>query len=77
MASGKPEAHEPQDPVETMEIPTEPLSADPLTDEQRRRNLLQENEQQFEQLSDTQKIIQTMLQRHFVLCQKMTIFHHT
>ena len=39
MASGKPEAHE---PVETMEIPTEPPVADPRTDEQRRRNLLQE-----------------------------------
>ena len=51
-ASGKPEAH---DPLETMEIPTEPPTADPRTDEQRRRNLLQEHEQQFEQLSDDQK----------------------
>ena len=39
MASGKPEA---QDPLETMEIPTEPPSADHRTDEQRRGNLLQE-----------------------------------
>ena len=53
MASGKPEAH---DPLETMEIPTEPPTADPRTDEQRRRNLLQEYEQQFELLSDDQKL---------------------
>ena len=53
MASGKPEAH---DPLETMEMLTVPLTADPRTDEQRRRNLLQEYEQQFEQLSDAQKL---------------------
>ena len=53
MASVKPEAH---DPLESMGIPTEPTSADPRTDEQRRGNLLQENEQQFEQLSDDQKL---------------------
>ena len=35
MASGKPEAHAAQDPLETMEIPTEPPAADPRTDEQR------------------------------------------
>ena len=56
MASGKPEAHAVQDPLETMENPTEPPAADPRTDEQRRRNLLQECEQQFEQLSDAQKL---------------------
>ena len=39
-----------------MEIPSEPPSADPRTDEQRRRNLLQEYEQQFELLSDDQKL---------------------
>ena len=33
MASGKPEAHH---PLESMEIPTEPPTADPRTDEQRR-----------------------------------------
>ena len=38
MASGKPEAH---DPLETMEIRTALLKADPRTDEQRRINLLQ------------------------------------
>ena len=53
MASVKLEAH---DPVETMEIPTEPPSADPRTDEQRRWNLLQECEQKFEPLSDDQKL---------------------
>ena len=47
MASEKPEAH---DPLETMEIPTEPPRVDPRTDEQRRGNLLPEYEQQFEQL---------------------------
>ena len=36
MASRKPEAHAAQDPLETMEIPTEPPTADPRTDEQRR-----------------------------------------
>ena len=56
MASGKPEAHAVQDPLETMEIPTEPPTADPRTDEQRRGNLLQEYEQEFEQLSDAQKL---------------------
>ena len=56
MASGKPEAHAALDPVETMEIPTEHPTADPRADEQRRRNLLQEYEQQFEQLSDDQKL---------------------
>ena len=53
MASGKPEAH---DPLESIEIPTELPTADPRTDVQRRRNLLQEYEQQFEQLSDDQKL---------------------
>ena len=53
MAQGKPEAH---DPLETMEIPTEPPTAGPRTDEQRRRNLMQEYEQQFEQLSDAQEL---------------------
>ena len=52
MALGKPEAH---DPWESMEIPTEPPTADPRTDEQRRGNLLQDYDQQFEQLSDGQK----------------------
>ena len=56
MASEKPEAH---DSLETMEIPTEPPTVDPRTDEQRRGNLLPEYEQQFEQLSENQ----TMLQR--------------
>ena len=56
MASGKPEAHAAQDPWETMEIPTEPPTADPQTDEQRQGNLLQEYEQQFEQLLDAQKL---------------------
>ena len=56
MASWKPEAHAAQDPLETMEILTELPTADPRTDEQRRVNLLQENEQQFEQLSDAQKL---------------------
>ena len=44
-----------KDPM-TMEIPTEPATADPRTDEQRRRNLLQEYEQKIEQLSDNQKL---------------------
>ena len=56
MASRTPEAHAAQDPLETMEIPTEPPTADPRTDEQRRGNLLQEYEQQLEQLSDAQKL---------------------
>ena len=55
MASRKPEAHAAQDRLETTEILTEPPTADPRTDEQRRRNLLQEYEQQFEQLSGAQK----------------------
>ena len=41
---------------ETIEIPTLPPTADPRTDEQRRWNLLQEYEQQFEQLSDARKL---------------------
>ena len=53
MASGKPEAHA-EDPLETMEIPTEPPTADPRTDEQRRRNLLDKFEQQIEQPSGAQ-----------------------
>ena len=53
MASWKTEAHY---PLETMEIPTEPPVGDPRTDEQRLRNLLQEYAQQFEQLSDDQKL---------------------
>ena len=53
MASGKAEAH---DLLQTMENPTEPPFADPRTDQQRRGNLLQEYEQQFEQLSDDQKL---------------------
>ena len=43
-------------PLESMEIPTEPPTADPRPDEQRRRNLLQQYEQQFAQLSDDQKL---------------------
>ena len=37
-------------------FPTDPPSADFRPDEQRRGNLLQENEQKFEQLSDNQKL---------------------
>ena len=51
MDSEKPEAH---DPLESMELLTEPPTADPRTGEQRRRNLLQEYEQLFDQLSDDQ-----------------------
>ena len=36
MASGKPEAQEAHDLLETMEIPAEPPLADTRTDEQRR-----------------------------------------
>ena len=39
-----------------MEIPTELPIADSPTDEQRRRNLLQEYEQHFEQLPEDQKL---------------------
>ena len=53
IASGKLEAH---DPLESMEILAELPTVDPRTDEQRRVNLLQEFEQQFEQLSDDQKL---------------------
>ena len=53
MDSGKPEAH---DLLESTEMPTELPTADSRTDGQRRRNLLQEYEQQFEQLSDNQKL---------------------
>ena len=53
MSSGKLEAH---DPLESMAILGELLAADSRTDEQRRGNLLQENEKQFEQLSDNQKL---------------------
>ena len=53
MASVKPEAH---DPLETMEIPTEPPSADPHTDGKLQGNLLQNYERIFEQLSDDQKL---------------------
>ena len=49
----KPEAH---DLLESTEMPTELPTADSRTDGQRRRNLLQEYEQQFEQLSDNQKL---------------------
>ena len=56
MASGKPEAHEAHDLLETMEIPTERPIVDLRTDELRRRKLLQEYDQQFEQLSDAQKL---------------------
>ena len=56
MASGKPEVLAAQDPLETMEILTEPPTADSRTNEQRRRNLLQEYEQPFEQLPEDQKI---------------------
>ena len=52
MASGKPAAHEEQDLLEKMDFFTEPPTADPRTDEQRRGNLLQEYEQ-FEQLRRT------------------------
>ena len=53
MASGELEAH---DLLQMMDFFTEPRTADPQTDEQRRWNLLQEHEQQFEQLSDDQKL---------------------
>ena len=56
MASGKPEAHAAQDPLETVEIPTEPPAPNPRTDEHAHGNLLQEYEQQFEQQSDAQKL---------------------
>ena len=52
MASVKPEAH---DHLETMEIPTDPPTADPHTDEQPKGNLLQDYELKFGQLSDDQK----------------------
>ena len=56
MASGKPEAHAAQDPLETMEIPTNLLlpTLEPMNSD--KWNLLQEYEQQFEQLSDAQKL---------------------
>ena len=74
MASGKPEEH---DPLETMETPTEPPTADRRTDEQRRWNLLQEYEQQFEQLSDDQKLSKLCSEASVEISRKRTIFHHT
>ena len=47
------EAH---DPLKSMDILTEPPTADPRTDEQRRGNLLQDYDHKFEQLSDAQKL---------------------
>ena len=44
---------------------------------QRRRNQLQEYEQQFEQLSDNQKLSKLCSERWFENCRKRTIFHHT
>ena len=58
VASEKPEAH---DHLETMEIPTEPPTADLHTDEQPQGNLLQDYEGKFEQLIDDQKLSKLML----------------
>ena len=77
MAPGKIEAHGAQDLLETMEIPTEPPTADPRTDEQRRRNLLQEYEQQFEQISDAQKSSKLCFNAGLKNCRKRTKNHHT
>ena len=76
-ASVEPEAHAARDPLETREIPTEPPVADPRTDELRRRNLLQEYEQQFEQLSDDQKLSKLCSNAGLETVEKRTIFHYT
>ena len=76
LTSEKLEAHAAQDLLETMEIPNEPPPADPRTDEQRRGNLLQEYEQQFEQLSDAQKLSKLSSNAGLKNCRKRTIFHH-
>ena len=52
-ASGKPEA---PDHVETMEIPAGPSIAETQTNAQQRRNLVQEYERKFEQMSEDQKL---------------------
>ena len=53
IASGKPEA---PDHVETMEIPAGPSIAETQTNAQQRRNLVQEYERKFEQMSEDQKL---------------------
>ena len=44
------------DHLETMEIPTRPSAEETLTNEQQRRNLVQEYERKFKQLSQDQKL---------------------
>ena len=70
VASGKPEAH---DHLETMEILTEPPSADLHTDEQPQGNLLQDYERNFEQLTQDLKLSKLW----FEYCRKRTILHFT
>ena len=60
MASGKSEVH---DPLGTMEIPSEHATADPRTNEQLRETCCKTLSAKFEQLSDDQKLSQTVLQR--------------
>ena len=56
-ASVKPEA---PDHLETMEIPTGLSNEETHTNAKQRRNLVQEYERKFEQLSEDQKFIQIM-----------------
>ena len=53
--SRAPEKPEAPDHLETMEIPTGPSIAETHSNEQQRRNLVQDYERKFEQLSDDQK----------------------
>ena len=74
MASEKPEAH---DHLETMEILTEPPTADSHTDEHPQGNLLQEYERKFEQLTYHQRLSKLCSDAGFEDCRKSTILHHT
>ena len=73
-APGKPAA---PDHLEKMEIPTNLSISENSTNAQQRRNLVQEYERKFEQLSEDQKLIQTMFWCWFEACQKRTILPHS
>ena len=73
-ASGQLDANE---YLETVNMPTEILVADPHTDAELQGNLLQEYERKFEQLLGKPEIIQTVLRCWFEDCWKKTNLRHT
>ena len=69
---GKPAA---PDHLKKMEIPTRPSAEETLTNAQQRRNLVQEYERKFEQLSEDQKLFKLCSDAGLKLVEKGQYFY--